>query len=179
MTPKKGAIVNNCFPIIEKQVQDHGGSICYGWQIWEWPNIMIEAEFHAVWKDSDGGLHELTPKPLLIKNILFLPDPVRVYQGKQVNNVRRAISCADAVKDFINASDAEFEFMNRGKRANQHGELRITQKELIELEQIRQQKADAYCRIIASLPQPGRNDPCLCGGGKKFKKCHGRQPIIQ
>ncbi|WP_081435619.1 SEC-C metal-binding domain-containing protein [Paraburkholderia xenovorans] len=22
--------------------------------------------------------------------------------------------------------------------------------------------------------EPGRNDPCPCGGGKKFKKCHGR-----
>jgi uncharacterized protein len=21
--------------------------------------------------------------------------------------------------------------------------------------------------------QPGRNDPCPCGSGKKFKKCHG------
>jgi uncharacterized protein len=24
-------------------------------------------------------------------------------------------------------------------------------------------------------PQPGRNDPCPCGSGKKFKKCHGAQ----
>ncbi len=23
--------------------------------------------------------------------------------------------------------------------------------------------------------QPGRNDPCPCGSGKKYKKCHGRQ----
>ena len=22
--------------------------------------------------------------------------------------------------------------------------------------------------------QPGRNDPCFCGSGKKFKKCHGK-----
>jgi uncharacterized protein len=21
--------------------------------------------------------------------------------------------------------------------------------------------------------QPGRNDPCPCGSGRKFKKCHG------
>jgi preprotein translocase subunit SecA len=21
---------------------------------------------------------------------------------------------------------------------------------------------------------PGRNDPCPCGSGKKFKNCHGR-----
>ncbi|MEZ5505160.1 MAG: YchJ family metal-binding protein [Gammaproteobacteria bacterium] len=23
------------------------------------------------------------------------------------------------------------------------------------------------------LPSPGRNDPCWCGSGQKFKKCHG------
>jgi uncharacterized protein len=22
-------------------------------------------------------------------------------------------------------------------------------------------------------PTPGRNDPCPCGSGKKYKKCHG------
>jgi preprotein translocase subunit SecA len=24
-------------------------------------------------------------------------------------------------------------------------------------------------------PKVGRNDPCPCGSGKKFKKCHGRE----
>ena len=24
-------------------------------------------------------------------------------------------------------------------------------------------------------PRPGRNDPCPCGSGKKYKKCHGAQ----
>lgn len=26
----------------------------------------------------------------------------------------------------------------------------------------------------ASEPKPGRNDPCWCGSGKKYKNCHGR-----
>jgi hypothetical protein len=36
-------------------------------------------------------------------------------------------------------------------------------------------------RLLVGVPQtqrsgerPGRNDPCHCGSGKKFKKCHGR-----
>ena len=39
-----------------------------------------------------------------------------------------------------------------------------------------------YWRAARSAPQrrpgarkPGRNDPCLCGSGKKFKKCCGRE----
>ena len=26
-----------------------------------------------------------------------------------------------------------------------------------------------------SAPKLGRNDPCHCGSGRKFKKCHGAQ----
>jgi preprotein translocase subunit SecA len=25
-----------------------------------------------------------------------------------------------------------------------------------------------------SLPRVGRNDPCPCGSGKKYKQCHGK-----
>jgi SEC-C motif-containing protein len=28
----------------------------------------------------------------------------------------------------------------------------------------------------SAAPRPGRNEPCWCGSGTKFKKCHGRQP---
>jgi preprotein translocase subunit SecA len=28
--------------------------------------------------------------------------------------------------------------------------------------------------IRRELPKVGRNDPCPCGSGKKFKKCHGQ-----
>ncbi|MBP7564941.1 MAG: SEC-C domain-containing protein, partial [Burkholderiaceae bacterium] len=26
----------------------------------------------------------------------------------------------------------------------------------------------------AALPRVGRNDPCPCGSGKKYKQCHGK-----
>lgn len=32
---------------------------------------------------------------------------------------------------------------------------------------------DAPDRSGSSLPRVGRNDPCPCGSGKKYKKCHG------
>jgi hypothetical protein len=27
-------------------------------------------------------------------------------------------------------------------------------------------------RVAAPTPPPGRNDPCHCGSGKKYKQCH-------
>ena len=28
--------------------------------------------------------------------------------------------------------------------------------------------------VKRDAPKPGRNDPCACGSGKKFKACHGK-----
>jgi uncharacterized protein YecA (UPF0149 family) len=28
-------------------------------------------------------------------------------------------------------------------------------------------------RVVAEEDRIGRNDPCPCGSGKKYKKCHG------
>jgi len=30
---------------------------------------------------------------------------------------------------------------------------------------------------VREQPKVGRNDPCPCGSGKKFKKCHGVNPV--
>ena len=27
---------------------------------------------------------------------------------------------------------------------------------------------------VAEVPRVGRNDPCPCGSGKKYKNCHGK-----
>lgn len=36
------------------------------------------------------------------------------------------------------------------------------------------QNAEARRQPIRKDKLPGRNDPCPCGSGKKFKNCHGR-----
>jgi uncharacterized protein YecA (UPF0149 family) len=28
--------------------------------------------------------------------------------------------------------------------------------------------------VVREGPKVGRNDPCPCGSGQKYKKCHGR-----
>jgi len=28
--------------------------------------------------------------------------------------------------------------------------------------------------LVAEVPKVGRNEPCPCGSGKKYKQCHGR-----
>jgi uncharacterized protein len=35
----------------------------------------------------------------------------------------------------------------------------------------------ARLRQLNKAPDPGRNDPCPCGSGKKFKRCHGAPDV--
>ena len=60
--PESGAIVSECFPNVERKVLSSGGKMLCGWQIWEWPNVMIEAEFHAIWQSPEGDWVDITPK---------------------------------------------------------------------------------------------------------------------
>jgi len=32
--------------------------------------------------------------------------------------------------------------------------------------------AETEAPVVARSQRPGRNDPCYCGSGKKYKKCH-------
>ena len=41
---------------------------------------------------------------------------------------------------------------------------------------LEQQPGDNTKKIPIKVgPKVGRNDPCPCGSGKKFKNCHGKQ----
>ena len=171
--PTSNTDPGDCFPAVARHAEAHGGSVCYGWLIWEWPGVFVEAEFHAVWRDPEGKLHDITHAPEGISRILFLPDPAKIYEGRQVNNVRRALSDNSAITEFFQACDAGFELMNRGSRADKHGKIALSGADAGEWQVIERRKAEAYAEILRSLPPPGRNNPCPCGSGKKYKRCHG------
>lgn len=63
-----------CSDGVLEKVRLDGGTICYGWTIWELPKLLVTAEFHAVWVDSHGKLWDITPKPAGETQILFVPD---------------------------------------------------------------------------------------------------------
>ena len=75
VTPVDEAVMLDCFVNVSRYAERFGGSIQYGWLIWEWPTIMIEAEFHAVWVTPQGALKDITPNPFGMGQVLFLPAP--------------------------------------------------------------------------------------------------------
>jgi len=36
------------------------------------------------------------------------------------------------------------------------------------------QESAVAAAAVASLPKVGRNEPCPCGSGRKYKNCHGK-----
>jgi preprotein translocase subunit SecA len=46
-------------------------------------------------------------------------------------------------------------------------------KERLEKGELNEEAAKPGETFVKTGPEIGRNDPCHCGSGKKFKKCHG------
>ena len=56
----------------------------------------------------------------------------------------------------------------RDVNPNESGEAEVTP------ESARGAAAAAAVGGAAAVPRVGRNDPCPCGSGKKYKQCHGK-----
>jgi hypothetical protein len=118
----------------------HRGDQVIGWTIWEWPRVLIEAEFHCVWRQSDGTLLDITPKPVQVPRILFLPDPVRRYQARQVDNIRKPLDRDPAIKRFCDLSAKYHRAVNEGDLAEYHGPVTLSEqatRDEIEREQLK------------------------------------------
>lgn len=162
--PAPESIKLECFPNVDNFISKNGGSVQYGWRIAEWSGVMMEAEFHAVWRSSDGSYRDVTP---FVENpILFLLDNARTYQGKQISNIRYALSNNPLIHEFIAVNNQIFEVTNQGNLAEKHGKIPIP-AHLIRPLQIR--SAELFMKIYKSIAKP--NSPCICGRGRKYKKC--------
>jgi len=132
---------------VEEQILLHGGSMRTGWAIWEWPNVFIEAEFHAVWQCPTGELRDLTPRALLSQHILFLPDSTTKYDGRQVDNVRKARVKDNDLNRFLFIFRRQFEILNKGDLAFQHGPISLPTGALKELQQLQKEGARLERRL--------------------------------
>ena len=114
--PELGELPLECFENSRLRAERHGGEIVHGWVIWEWPRVMIEGEFHAVWRQKDGHLVDVTPRKDAEKKILFLPQPSRAYEEMRVDNVRSSLSSDPAVTEYIAAAEEFYRVRTRGAR---------------------------------------------------------------
>jgi len=160
-------------PNVRRRIEREGGEEVLGWKIWEWYGVMIEAEFHMVWRSPGGVLRDITPNQLPFEQILFLPDPSLTYLGRQVNNIRCPLNADPRVVDFIRDANEFFLIQNEGDRAalSDISET-ISNEERARLKFLLARRALLEAEISNSTPR--RNELCRCGSGRKYKKCCGR-----
>lgn len=179
--PESWVESKECFFNVKAKVEKDGGKIQFGWTIWECPNILIEAEFHAIWISPENTPIDITPNAANMQKILFLPDSVREYDYSseyyRVDNIRRPLSNNPLILDLIKVKNEIFACEEKyfpGPYINPENPA----FEL--LEELKKKNFSIQLQLMSqSQPQPeygkpGRNTPCPCGSGKKFKKCCGK-----
>lgn len=123
--PLRGEPFNDCFRTVPKHIKSKGGSQIIGWAIWERPGVFIEAEFHAIWKNQEDELVCVTHRQQDFSSITFLADPCRLYEGRQVDNIRKPLVKDNDVVRFLFLAKRRFEILNTGKLAEMHGEVSL------------------------------------------------------
>ena len=170
----------DCFNNIRHKVASEGGRIVYGWTIWIWPKVYIEAEHHAVFERPGGGdWVDVTPSHTAgITSRLFVEDASAIYdfenEGVRRDNIRHALTRDVLVQQFFQSARAYNDAMNALPGV---GEIRVSPAEAQHIQAL--QVENARLTMQLALKYSSRNDRCFCGSGEKFKRCHGDSRIQQ
>lgn len=192
--PDPKAVLHECYANVRRKIKNHGGSMQLGWLIWETPGIMLEGMSHAVWRSPQDELVDVTPQMDGEAQLLFLPDSSATIQNEYGNVIAsRRMPLVDdpVVHEFIRLSEEKDALF-----AKTQGTVFKDKVQAIEIK-----KAHVLRKLALKYPgkvpdvrfvpsssrkpvakgvgedgrpkKVGRNDPCPCGSGKKYKKCHG------
>ncbi|OZQ77433.1 hypothetical protein [Paenibacillus odorifer] len=161
------ATINECFSNVQKKVDLDGGSIVYGWQIWI-TELICEAEFHAIWKTSEGKLIDITPKIPHVDAILFVQDDSTTYKGVQIDNIRVNNTENPIVNDFIDIHRNLFKIRNKGERAFHHKCTLSREEATVYL------NLETFSLALKNYIYQGgqTNTYCFCGSGWSYADCH-------
>jgi len=132
------ALLNECFPNVKS---------------------MIEAEAHAIWKNPNGELIDITPHDDGETNIFFLPDDNVTYEGMRIPAHRMALTNSSLVKEFIHLMEKQdaISCSTKSKYVSIPFELDMRLRDL----------------KIRFNTEVTRNKLCPCGSGLRYKNCCG------
>ncbi len=124
------------------------------------PLVIYKMEAYKLFEALIGQINAQTTS-FLLRGALVLPDERQMEQARREEALRAQRIAAQRMRLLTNRRPVE-EAMTETQRAAQRA-------------------ADSASQRPSARPQPivreatvGRNDPCPCGSGKKYKHCHGR-----
>jgi preprotein translocase subunit SecA len=157
------------------------------------PLVIYKLEAYELWKKMLQEMNTRSVTSLLLGKVA-LPDfeeakaamQKRMEEARakaeEQRQLRRGTANVTAANYSSFSSTASFSAMNGNNpySAQQRAAQQAAREEEQQHEAQRRAAMNAG-RAAASTPQPakakqkvGRNDPCPCGSGKKYKNCHGR-----
>ncbi|MGI6093238.1 MAG: hypothetical protein GX348_10900 [Veillonellaceae bacterium] len=158
----------DCIKNVALKIVKDGGDFQFGWAIWEWPSVMLEAEFWVVWVNHDGQLIDVTPRGRGDK-ILFISDDKTNFEGKPIDSILQPILDHPLIMQYIEINQ---QIWQRTDALTAAGKSEMAICEVVA--PLIEQKDALEKEIDETLSGGvGRNDLCPCGSGKKFKKCCG------
>jgi len=160
LKPVNDVRFNYCLTDVPAYSEKMGGNVQFGWTIWECPNVFLEAEFHACWLSPEGDLIDITPKAGNENKILFLPDSQRIYEHKAVANRRKALIDTEFTRLWLECENKKDELRAKHFKNDEVDDIAAN----AEFENWLASKGPNKQKI-------GRNDPCPCGSGEKYRKC--------
>lgn len=171
---ESGCLPRDCFANVQRMVSREGGAIRFGWAIWEWPRVFIEAEHHAVYESPHGVLTDLTPPAPEDQQTarLFLRDDSTVYDFDQPDarrdNIRQALTDDPLIQEYLKLPPEITAIMNRTPG---QGAVTVFGADAQRLKFIASELARLKWQIAMKYTAQGAS--CICGSGQKFKRCHG------
>jgi hypothetical protein len=176
ITPRSGCRANDCFDCVKGKVEGEGGRIQFGWSIWEWPGVSIEAEHHAVYEPAGGPpwIDITPPKNQEVRRRLFLPDNRAIFNfksdGRSLDNQRFALNDDPLIEEFFVAAKKRVAILNG---IPGWGSVEIDMDTASKLSAAEAEKERSLNKLL--MKYTSQNAPCFCGSGKKFKRCHGER----
>jgi hypothetical protein len=176
ITPGVGCAPLDCFGCVRRKVEMDGGRIQYGWAIWEWPGVFVEAEHHAVYEPEAGPPWlDITPSAdPQIRRRLFLPDNAAVYdfenEGVLRDNIRVALCDEPLIQQFFDACAERSRILNSLPGM---GEIALDAPTAARLSAVDNDKTRLFFSL--AMKYTPQNARCFCGSDQKFKRCHGNK----
>lgn len=147
----------------------------HGWEPIEgyYPRVMAGGD-----EERPAGAHEMTLAAAVLEALALHCDPVRAgldggsYQLADGSAARVTVDEDEVLPELdeedLDEEDLDDDFILPGSEADD-------EQHFLTLDRARTWTAapPPAEATVRAAPKPGRNDPCWCGSGKKFKKCHG------
>lgn len=174
---------NFCCENVEKHIHKHGGEMMCGWYFQITSDVCISAIAHSIYKSPNGEVFDVTPffdleaaesgRFVSHQNTVFLPDSNVIFTNDIIPSKRYLLSNHQDAKDYVAILDKEDNFIATlpSFGINKLNDIQATQYEAIQ-----KSKQALAIKIISKSStgkKIGRNEPCPCGSGNKYKKCCG------